>query len=152
MSWRPASLVTLVALLAFACGGGKAMKVKKGEPQTAREKMLAEEGARKRGDDTEEEEVTPPGSKQWTGWRYQGDRKECFFIVGKKCFKTEKAACAAASCKEPSKCETEGAGPAQVSCSKVAGDEPAAEPTKADEKPDEAPEKKPAKKSRKKKG
>jgi hypothetical protein len=150
MSWRPASLVAVLALLVLACGGGSAkMKVKKGEPQTAREKMLAEEAARKKRDGGEDdEEAKPPGSKQWTGWRYQGDRNECFFVVGKKCFKTEKAACAAAACKAPSKCETEGAGPAQLSCGKVAGDEP-----KSDETPAEEPaDAKPAKKSRKKKG
>ena len=162
MSWRPASLVAVLALLVLACGGGSAkMKVKKGEPQTAREKMLAEEAARKKrkgGDD--DEEAKPPGSKQWTGWRYQGDRNDCFVVVGKKCFKTEKAACAAAACKAPSKCETEGAGPVQLSCSKLASDEPKDEKPKADDKGDDkakgddkpADEPKPAKKSRKKKG
>lgn len=92
------------------------MKVKKGEPQTAREKMLADEKANK---DKDGDDAKPPGSKQWTGWRYQGERKDCFFLVGRKCFKTEKAACGAAKCKAPSKCETEGAGPATLSCSKA---------------------------------
>lgn len=92
------------------------MKVKKGEPQTAREKMLADEKANK---DTDGDDAKPPGSKQWTGWRYQGERKDCFFLVGRKCFKSEKAACSAAKCKAPSKCETEGAGPATLSCSKT---------------------------------
>ena len=150
MSWRPASLVAVFALLVLACGGGGAkMKVKKGEPQTAREKMLAEEAARKKhkGGD-EDDEPKPPGSKQWTGWRYQGDRNDCFFVVGKKCFKTEKAACAAAACKAPSKCESQGAGPTQLSCSQVPGDEPT-----SDDKPaDEPAEPKPAKKKSRKKG
>jgi len=96
------------------------MKVKKGEPQTAREKMLAEEKAKKKGGDGDEEEVKPPGSKKWAGWRYQGDRKDCFFLAGKKCFKTEKAACAAMKCKAPAKCESDGAGPAQMSCAAAA--------------------------------
>ena len=88
------------------------MKVKKGEPQTAREKMLAEEKA-KPSDPGES-----AGSKKWGGWRFQGERNDCFFIFGKKCFKTEKAACRAARCKAPSTCTTEGAGPTQVKCSK----------------------------------
>jgi hypothetical protein len=116
MSWRS---VSLLACFVLACGAGK-MRVKKGEPQTARDKMLAEEKAKTQdGDgDASEAEMKPPGSKKWNGWRYQGERKDCFFLVGKKCFKTEKAACAAAKCKAPSTCETEGAGPAMLSCSK----------------------------------
>jgi hypothetical protein len=110
MSWRHASLALAVALL--SCAPGK-MTVKKGEPQTAREKMLAEEKANK---DKPEADAQPPGSKKWAGWRYQGDRKDCFFVVGRKCFKTEKAACAAAKCKAPSKCEDDGGGPAVMSC------------------------------------
>lgn len=114
--------MTLLACFTLACGGGR-VKTKAGEPQTAREKMLAqEEKAKKKRRDSGDEGDTdskPPGSKQWTGWRYQGDRKDCFFLVGKKCFKTEKAACAAAKCKAPSTCETEGAGPAQLRCTAI---------------------------------
>ena len=109
----------LVLAIALACAcGGSSMKVKKGEPQTAREKMLAEEKAKHENDKNYDEDAHPPGSKKWTGWRYQGERKDCFFLVGKKCFKTEKAACAAAKCKAPSKCETEGGGPVTLQCSK----------------------------------
>jgi hypothetical protein len=94
------------------------MKVKKGEPQTAREKMLADEKAKQKHGDASDDEVKPPGSKKWSGWRYQGDREDCFFLVGKKCFKSEKAACNAAKCKGEESCETEGAGPATVVCKK----------------------------------
>jgi hypothetical protein len=134
MSWRHGSLALLLAL---SCAPGK-MTVKKGEPQTAREKMLAEEKANKDKDP----DARPPGSKKWSGWRYQGDRKECFFIVGRKCFKTEKAACSAARCKSPSKCENDGGGPATISCS---GAPKATEATSEPER-----EKKPAKKSKRK--
>lgn len=87
------------------------MKVKKGEPQTAREKMIAEEKAKPADKDDD------GSGKKWTGWRYQGERKDCFFLVGRKCFKTEKAACAAAKC-GGAKCETEGAGPATLKCAR----------------------------------
>ena len=103
-------VVTLVA----ACSSGS-MKVRKGEPQTAREKMLAEE---KKNPTDKEEEAKPPGSKKWGGWRYQGDRKDCIFLVGKKCFKSQNAACQAAHCKAPTKCEAEGGGPAVMKCVK----------------------------------
>lgn len=114
------------------------MTVKKGEPQTAREKMLAEEKASK---DKEEADPQPPGSKKWSGWRYQGDRKDCFFVVGRKCFKTEKAACSAAKCKAPSKCESDDGGPATISCSGAPKADDAAEGDKSD-KDDEKSEKK----------
>lgn len=95
----------------MACGSER-MKVKKGEPQTAREKMLAEQKA------NPEPEETSTAGKKWSGWRYQGDRKDCFFLVGRKCYKTEKAACSAAQCKAPAKCTAEGAGPATMKCTK----------------------------------
>src|SRR5262245_62065519 len=100
----------LVLCMGLACGGSD-MKVKKGEPQTAREKMLAEQKAHPEKDEDDK-------GKKWTGWRYQGDGKQCFFLVGKKCFKTQAAACKAAGCKSPSRCEPEGAGPAKMKCSK----------------------------------
>jgi hypothetical protein len=140
MSWRHASLALLVTL---SCAPGK-MTVKKGEPQTAREKMLAEEKAKKgKGDDADPQ---PPGSKKWSGWRYQGDRKDCFFLVGRKCFKTEKAACAAAKCKAPSKCEDDGGGPAVMSCSGA----PPRDEADTDGRKNADGEKKPSKKSKNK--
>ena len=138
MSWRHASLALLVAL---SCAPGK-MSVKKGEPQTAREKMIAEEKANK---DKEEADPQPPGSKKWSGWRYQGDRKDCFFVVGRKCFKTEKAACSAAKCKAPSKCESDDGGPATISCS---GAPMAYEAAKDDAEKSEKSEKSETKKSK----
>jgi hypothetical protein len=121
--------LSLALLLLVGCGG-ETMKVRKGEPQTAREKMMAEEKAHPSDADDS------GTGKKWSGWRYQGDRKDCFFLVGKKCFKTEKAACSAAKCKAPGKCQAEGGGPAIVKC--VGGPQPQV----ADEKPAPAPKKK----------
>jgi hypothetical protein len=97
---------SLLVVFLLGCAG-EAMKVKKGEPQTAREKMLAEQKA------NPETDVSDSG-KKWGAWRYQGERKDCFFVFGRKCYKTEKAACSAARCK--TKCVAEGAGPAAVKC------------------------------------
>jgi len=95
------------------------MQTKKGEPQTAREKMLAEEKTHPK--EGEEDGGDPSGAsgKKWGRWRYQGERKECFFVVGAKCFKTENAACQAARCKAPTKCTTDGAGPVTIKCAKA---------------------------------
>src|SRR3954470_12335330 len=93
----------------LACAACGSAQYDTHETQTAKQKQMKE--ARASG------EVAKPGSK-WGGWRYQGDRKDCFFVVGRKCFKTENAACQASHCKAPSKCETEGGGPATMKCSK----------------------------------
>jgi hypothetical protein len=103
-------VVVLVVAFAVSCGG-ETMHVKKGEPQTAREKMLAEQKANPDRDET-------GAGKKWSGWRYQGDRKECFFLVGRKCYKSQKAACQAAHCRPPTKCVSEGAGPVAIKCEK----------------------------------
>jgi len=103
------TLMSLVVGMALGCGGGGATKVEPGEPQTAREKQYAEAKAAGELDD---------GDAKWGKWRYTGDRKDCFFVAGRRCFKTENAACQASRCKAPLECKTTGAGPATVSCGK----------------------------------
>ena len=76
------------------------------EPQTAKEKQLRE--AKAKG------ELDRPTAKT-NAWTYAGDRKDCFFVVGRRCFKTQKAACTTA-CGSAKTCKITGAGPAAVSC------------------------------------
>lgn len=95
----------LLLSLAVGCGGDPP---RSGDPTTAKEKQRRE--AEASGD------VTTSGGK-WGGWRYTGDRQDCFFVVGRRCFKTEAAACAAARCGKRT-CEVNGGGPASVSCAK----------------------------------
>lgn len=101
---RLSFLTAAVAALALGCGGGSASGGH--EPTTAKEKQRREAEAKG--------EVDPPGGK-FAGWRYSGDRNECFFVVGKRCFKTEAAACKFARC-GARKCDVIGGGPATVSC------------------------------------
>jgi len=96
------SLRTVALVLLVACGGST---VSSDEPQTAKEKQLRE--AKAAGD---------TNAGKWGGWRYQGDRNECFYVVGRRCFKSENAACQAARCKSPKKCDVVGGGPATVGC------------------------------------
>jgi len=97
------SVLSLLAVLAISCGGARPGD----EPTTAKEKQRREA----RSDDA------PQGAKKWGGWRYKGERKECFYSLSGHCFKTEEAACAVAKCagKKP-KCFSTGGGPAIVSC------------------------------------
>ncbi len=101
--------ILAVSVLVLGCGSTQG---KSDEPTTAKEKMALE--AKKSGESYE----TGRAGASWGAWRYSGDRNECFFVVGRKCFKTENAACQAARCKAPKKCETVGGGPATVSCTK----------------------------------
>jgi hypothetical protein len=56
---------------------------------------------------------------KWGGWKYQGDRSDCFYVVGRRCYKTEKAACTAARCKANNQqCDVVGGGPASITCKK----------------------------------
>jgi hypothetical protein len=97
--------LALVVLVAAGCAGGAPPR--SDEPTTARDKQRRETEAK--GDQA-------PGGK-WGGWRYTGDRNDCFFVVGRRCFKTEASACAAARCGQH-KCEITGGGPASVGCAK----------------------------------
>lgn len=106
MSLRTSWLsLALVASLALGCGGGPP---KSDEPTTAKEKQRRDAEARGEAD---------PNGGKWGGWRYTGDRNDCFFVVGRRCFKSEAAACSAAKCGKK-KCETTGGGPATVACAK----------------------------------
>jgi hypothetical protein len=106
MSLRMISLGLVAALaLALGCGGDPP---RSGEPTTAKEKQRREAAAAG--------ETTTSGGK-WGGWRYTGDRNECFFVVGRRCFKTQASACAAARC-GAKKCEITGGGPATVACAR----------------------------------
>lgn len=98
--------VSLLLVTAVACGSPKPDP---DEPTTAAEKQ--------RRDAIKNGEIDSDGGK-WGGWKYKGDRADCFFVVGRNCYKTEKAACNAAKCKTEAACVVEGGGPAQVSCAK----------------------------------
>jgi hypothetical protein len=110
MSLRCLWLAVLVVSL--GCGGGN-QGGKVDGPTTAREKQLLE--AQKSGED----DAVRPGSKSWGRWRYKGDRDNCFFVFGSRCFGTEEAACKAARCKKGTTCTSTGAAPATVSCTKA---------------------------------
>jgi hypothetical protein len=107
MSLRTLGLSILVAVTAsLGCGGGGSPGPN--EPTTAREKQCQDAQAKGEAD--------APGDK-WKGWRYAGDRDECFFVVGHRCFKSEAAACKFAKC--GGKCEVTGGGPATVACARA---------------------------------
>ena len=116
MSLRTACLV--VALLfgtAVGCGGGgggaaKGKSSAANEPTTAKEKQLQE--ARASG------AVDGPGQTGWGKWRYEGDRANCFYVAGRRCFKTQVAACQTMRCKAGEQCKARGTGPATISCAK----------------------------------
>ena len=98
--------LAVVVSLAVGCGG--TVPSRTDEPTTAKEKQRR---------DAEAAGERDPAAGKWGGWRYTGDRNDCFFVVGRRCFKSEAAACAAARCGKRA-CETTGGGPAAVACAK----------------------------------
>ena len=53
--------------------------------------------------------------KSWEGWRWRGDRDNCYYTVENTCYGTQDDACKAAKCEE-GKCEVKSGAPAKVSC------------------------------------
>ena len=100
-----------VVLVFLAGCASSSMTTDPNEPQTAKEKQLRE--AKEKG------ELDAPMPKQ-NAWTYAGDRKDCFYVVGRRCFKTQKAACTRA-CGSEKTCKVTGAGPAAVSCNRKKG-------------------------------
>lgn len=87
-------------MMAFGCGGQS-----KPEQTTTKVPAAQDSGA----------EVSSKG-KQWGGWRWEGDRDNCYFLVKNTCHPTEEAACKDAGCDE-GKCKVDEEGaPAKVSC------------------------------------
>ena len=107
-------LLALALVLAAACGSHTAPSSAAG-PRTAAERNAADRAAEERAaaDDPDAAPVAGAG-KSWGGWRYQGARDDCFFVVERDCFATLAAACEATECKHG--CTTRGAGPATVYC------------------------------------
>lgn len=66
--------------------------------------------------DYEDENSVGMSQRRVSRWRWKGARKDCFYVVGNKCFRTEKAACRAAGCSERADCELDDGAPREVSC------------------------------------
>jgi len=94
------ALLCLV-LGAAACGSGQS-----GPSAPAHDGEVADEGR-----------APDPEGKSWGGWRWKGQRDDCFFVVKNHCYAKLDAACAAAGCDEDH-CLLAGGGPAKVSCEK----------------------------------
>ena len=108
------SVAAALLVIAAACGGAPLPD----EP-VAHGKKSDKQVGKKHGSEAVRESEDPDavarGGKKWGGWRYDGSRDECFFLVKRKCFATEAAACKAAGCGR-GKCAVSGGGPATVTC------------------------------------
>jgi hypothetical protein len=105
------ALVVVVALFAIACGSAPKKRTKRGGH---RDETAAEYQRRKAAEDGELDD--PSEASKWGGWKYQGERDDCRFVLGRKCFTKRENACKAAKCK--TECLVDGGGPAVVSCAK----------------------------------
>jgi hypothetical protein len=105
------ALVVVVALVAFACGSTPKKRKRSGE----RDETAAEYQRRKAKEAGELDEQQSDAGK-WGGWKYQGERDDCRYVLGRKCFTKRDNACKAAKCK--TECLVDGGGPAVVTCAK----------------------------------
>lgn len=55
-------------------------------------------------------------SERVNRWRWQGARKDCFYVVGNRCFSRREAACKAAGCAAVTDCTLDDSAPVQVTC------------------------------------
>ena len=114
------AFVVVVGLIVMSCAPLPKPK-QRGSTRSSDDETAAEYQRRKARESGEldDESAPPPGAK-WGGWKYQGEREDCRFVYGRKCFtKREPAvnACKASRCK--TRCTVDGGGPATVSCSKT---------------------------------
>jgi hypothetical protein len=112
-----APIIVSGLVLAFAACGGKPHRHRTTESVADEDRPKthdAAERARAEAAANPDEPVSGQG-KHWGGWRYEGARDDCFFVVGRRCFDDEQRACAAAKCKG-GECEIHGGGPATVTC------------------------------------
>jgi hypothetical protein len=101
----------VLALIALGCGGAA-----DGGGTTPRSRSSAKRADEQPKADYDDENSVGMSGKRVTRWRWKGSRKDCFYVVGNKCFESEKAACKAAGCKRD--CRTDDSAPVQVSCPK----------------------------------
>ncbi len=65
----------------------------------------------------EEKNAVSEKGKSWGGWRWKGDRDDCFYVHDNQCYAKEKAACKAADCGK-GKCVVRKGAPSKVTCKK----------------------------------
>jgi len=112
--------VVLFALLASGCAGARGDSPdspdSKGDSSSKKHSSGKTPYTVVPPEEQDESEVDSEG-KKWSGWRYKGKRDDCFYVVGRRCYKSQKKACKAAGC-ATADCRTSGAGPAKVICPK----------------------------------
>lgn len=90
--------------LVAGCGGA----------QDAEETSSSKEVKGERGRKTSKDDVSEKG-KRWGGWRWKGNRDDCFFKFENRCFSKRKTACKAAGC-DLDACTDNGGAPVVVGC------------------------------------
>ena len=111
------AFVVVVGLIVMSCSPLPKPKQRGGKSSNGDE--TAAEYQRRKARESGELDDEGGSSGKWGGWKYQGERDDCRFVYGRKCFTKRDAAvnaCKASRCK--TRCTVDGGGPATVSCSK----------------------------------
>lgn len=109
--------VVVAALIAMSCGSTPKRKGRGTAKGGGDRDETAAEYQRRKMREAGELDEQQPGAGTWGGWKYQGERDTCQYVLGRKCYSKRENACKAAKCK--TKCNVDGGGPAKVSCAKT---------------------------------
>jgi hypothetical protein len=110
-TWHPTCHLAPVMILALCLMGCKDKGQATARP---RPETTAVAGDTAAGEPTSAN-LTPDRKGTGEGWRWQGNRAACMFLVGKQCFDKRETACEAAGCSGDA-CKVNSAVPALVSC------------------------------------
>ena len=103
--------LSIAGMLIGSCGGGGV------DSGTTPRNRKASKAPQKVVDYDDENSVGMT-DKRVSRWRWKGERKRCYYVVGNECYTTERAACKAAKCRGKRKCVSDSSAPVQVSCKK----------------------------------
>jgi hypothetical protein len=95
---------------AGACGGGQTGVSDEDRTDKTRKKKKHRKHA------PDKEAISEDG-KSWGGWRWKGDRDDCFYVFKNKCFESKSRACEAAKCGS-GECSVKSGAPSKVTCKK----------------------------------
>ncbi len=105
-------LMSTTAVLSTAslsgCGGGQ-------QAAPEEESSKHKNKKKKRRNHPDDKDAVSEKGKSWGGWRWKGDRDDCYFVHENRCFDSKSRACEAAKCGRKS-CQVKDGAPSKVSC------------------------------------
>ena len=93
-----------------ACAGGQ----QSGEEEDQARRGKKKKKTKHRKHPPDKDAVSEKG-KSWGGWRWKGDRDDCYFVHKNRCFDSKSRACEKAKCGKRG-CQVDDGAPSKVTC------------------------------------